>query len=66
MQAFGSIASLETAYYTATGKQLLLSEQQLMDCAWNSDEKHCAPFPAHATVSGFKQCSTYTRGLSSV
>ena len=40
-QAFGSTASLETAYYRGTGKQLLLSEQQLMDCAWNSDDKHC-------------------------
>ena len=32
LQAFGSTASLETAYYRHTGKQLLLSEQQLMDC----------------------------------
>jgi Papain family cysteine protease len=31
-QAFGTVGALETAYFSATGKQLLLSEQQLVDC----------------------------------
>ena len=40
-QAFGSIASMETAYYRKTGKPLLLSEQNLMDCAWNYGNTGC-------------------------
>ena len=42
LQAFGSTASLEAAYFRETGKQQLLSEQQLMDCDWTWDEKHSA------------------------
>ena len=40
-QAFGSVASIETAYYLKTGKQLLLSEQNLMDCAWDYGNTGC-------------------------
>ena len=32
---------METAYYRATGKQLLLSEQDLMDCGWYLNNKAC-------------------------
>ena len=41
MQAFGSVSSLEAAYFRETGKQLLLSEQNLMDCAWNYGNTAC-------------------------
>ena len=41
MQAFGSTASIETAYYLKTGKPLLLSEQNLMDCAWDYGNTGC-------------------------
>lgn len=43
MQAFGAVGSLEAAYFRETGKQLLLSEQMLLDCAWNDgdDNKAC-------------------------
>ena len=41
MQAFGTIGPMETAYYRATGKQLLLSEQNLMDCGWYLNNKAC-------------------------
>ena len=41
MQAFGSVASLEAAYYRETGKQLLLSEQNLLDCAWDYGNTAC-------------------------
>ena len=56
LQAFGSTASLETAYYRHTGKQLLLSEQQLMDCAWNSDDKHCAALPVLCDTDAPTSC----------
>ncbi|KAK9846258.1 hypothetical protein WJX81_000204 [Elliptochloris bilobata] len=39
--AFGSVASLEAAYFRETGKQLLLSEQNLMDCAWGYGNTAC-------------------------
>lgn len=45
LQAFGTTASLEAAFFRDTGKQLLLSEQQLMDCDWTSNEVHSAPLP---------------------
>ena len=41
MQAFGTIGPLETAYFRETGKQLLLSEQNLMDCGWYVNNKAC-------------------------
>lgn len=34
-QAFGAVGSLEAAYFRKTGTQKLLSEQMLMDCAWD-------------------------------
>lgn len=39
--AFGTIGPLETAYFRETGKQLLLSEQNLMDCGWYLNNKAC-------------------------
>ena len=41
MQAFGAIASLEAAYFRGTGKQLLMSEQYLMDCGWDTGNTGC-------------------------
>ena len=35
------MSSLEAAYYRETGKQLLLSEQNLMDCAWDYGNTAC-------------------------
>ena len=40
-QAFGSVASMEAAYFAATGAQLLLSEQNLIDCAWDYGNTGC-------------------------
>ena len=40
LQAFGTIGSLETAYYRMTGHQKLLSEQELMDCAWDAKDEN--------------------------
>lgn len=40
-QAFGAIASLEGAYFRDTGKQLLMSEQFLMDCGWSTGNTAC-------------------------
>ena len=41
MQAFGTVGALEAAYFRETGKQLLLSEQGLMDCGWYLNNKAC-------------------------
>lgn len=41
LQAFGTIGPVETAYFRETGKQLLLSEQDLMDCGWYQNNKAC-------------------------
>ena len=41
MQAFGAVASIEAAYYRTAGKQLLLSEQNLVDCAWDYGNTGC-------------------------
>lgn len=41
LQAFGAIGSLESAYFRATGKQLLMSEQHLMDCSWDYGNSAC-------------------------
>ena len=41
MQAFGAVASLEAAYFRQTGKQLLLSEQNMMDCSWSTGNTAC-------------------------
>ena len=35
------MASIEAAYYAKTGKQLLLSEQNLIDCAWDYGNTGC-------------------------
>ncbi len=40
-QAFGSVASVEAAYYRETGNQLLLSEQHFIDCAWDAGNTGC-------------------------
>lgn len=40
-QAFGTIGAVEAAYFRETGKQLLLSEQDLMDCGWYKNNKAC-------------------------
>ena len=34
--AFSTIASLESAVYRTTGKQTLLSEQEMIDCGWEA------------------------------
>ncbi len=34
-QAFGAAGALEAAYYRATGKPTLFSEQMLVDCTWD-------------------------------
>ncbi|KAK9812379.1 hypothetical protein WJX73_006336 [Symbiochloris irregularis] len=39
--AFGAVASLEAAYFRQTGKQLLLSEQNMMDCSWSTGNTAC-------------------------
>ncbi|KAK9819683.1 hypothetical protein WJX72_001073 [[Myrmecia] bisecta] len=39
--AFGAIGSLEAAYFRETGRPLLLSEQHLMDCAWDTGNTAC-------------------------
>ena len=41
LQAFGTIGPVETAYFRETGKQVLLSEQDLMDCGWYLNNKAC-------------------------
>lgn len=41
LQAFGTIGAVEAAYFRETGKQLLLSEQDLMDCGWYKNNKAC-------------------------
>lgn len=41
LQAFGSVASVEAAYFRETGKQLLLSEQHMIDCAWDAGNTGC-------------------------
>ena len=39
-QAFGAVGSLEAAYFRETGQQQLLSEQHLMDCAWDAKDEN--------------------------
>ena len=41
LQAFGTIGPIETAYFRETGKQVLFSEQDLMDCGWYLSNKAC-------------------------
>ncbi len=39
-RAFSTIQALESAYFRATGKPLLLSEQHFLNCAWNVPQNH--------------------------
>ncbi|KAG9452516.1 hypothetical protein H6P81_005420 [Aristolochia fimbriata] len=46
---FSATGALEAAYAQATGNQILLSEQQLVDCAFNFDNNGCrGGLPSHA------------------
>ncbi|KAK9844357.1 hypothetical protein WJX74_001261 [Apatococcus lobatus] len=36
--AFGAVAAMQSALFMSTGKQVLLSEQQLVDCSWGFGE----------------------------
>ena len=35
------MGALEAAWYRATGKQLLFSEQHMIDCAWEAGNSGC-------------------------
>lgn len=39
-RAFSTVQALEAAYFRATGKALLLSEQHFLNCAWNVPQNH--------------------------
>ena len=41
LQAFGSVAPMEAAFFCTFGKQQLLSEQFLMDCSWAYGNTAC-------------------------
>ena len=41
LQAFGAVGTFETALFRASGKQRLLSEQNMMDCAWDTGNTAC-------------------------
>jgi hypothetical protein len=41
LQSFSSVGALEAAWYRATGKQLLFSEQHMIDCAWEAGNSGC-------------------------
>ncbi|XP_068659638.1 cysteine proteinase 2-like [Aristolochia californica] len=46
---FSATGALEAAYTQATGKEILLSEQQLVDCAFGFDNNGCrGGLPSHA------------------
>ena len=51
--AFGTVGSLEAAVFRETGKQILLSEQQLVDCAW-SDPGYEGKFPNAGCYGGYQ------------
>ena len=41
LQAFGAVGTFETALFRVSGKQRLLSEQNMMDCAWDTGNTAC-------------------------
>lgn len=51
--AFGTVGSLEAAVFRETGKQILLSEQQLVDCAW-SDPSYKGKYPNAGCYGGYQ------------
>jgi hypothetical protein len=51
--AFGTIGALETAVWRASGKAVLLSEQQLVDCAW-SPKSYDGKYPNTGCFGGFQ------------
>ncbi len=40
-QSFSANGALEAAHYRAAGKQLLFSEQYMIDCGWEAENKGC-------------------------
>ena len=50
---FGTVGSLEAAVFRETGRQILLSEQQLVDCAW-SDQAYEGKFPNAGCYGGYQ------------
>ena len=51
--AFGSVGSLEAAVFRETGKQILLSEQQVVDCSW-SDSSYKGKYPNAGCYGGYQ------------
>ena len=51
--AFGTVGSLEAAVFRETGRQILLSEQQLVDCAW-SDPSYEGKYPNAGCYGGYQ------------
>lgn len=41
LQAFGAVGTFETALFRVSGKQRLLSEQNMMDCGWDTGNTAC-------------------------
>lgn len=41
LQSFSSVGAIEAAWYRATGKQLLFSEQHMIDCGWEAGNSGC-------------------------
>lgn len=41
MQSFSSVGAIEAAWYRVTGKQLLFSEQHMIDCGWEVGNSGC-------------------------
>ncbi|PSC69765.1 Counting factor associated D [Micractinium conductrix] len=39
--SFSSVGAIESAWYRATGKQLLFSEQHMIDCGWEAGNSGC-------------------------
>lgn len=39
--SFSSVGAIEAAWYRATGKQLLFSEQHMIDCGWEAGNSGC-------------------------
>lgn len=51
--AFGTVGALEAAVFRETGRQLLMSEQQLVDCAW-SDPSYKGKYPNAGCYGGYQ------------